>query len=46
MRYKPFVVGLLLSLLMVGCTFILTRTGDKYKPTAASDMAVTANEID
>ena len=46
MRYKPFLVGLLLSLLMVGCTFVLTLTGDKYKPTSESEMAVTANEID
>ena len=46
MRYKPFLVGLLLSLLLVGCTLALSLTGDKYKPTSESEMAVTANEID
>ena len=46
MRYKPFLVGLLLSLLLVGCTLALSLTGDKYKPTAQSGLAVTANEID
>lgn len=46
MRYKPFVVSVLLSLAVITCTLVVFLTDSKPEKSGISQLAVQANEVD
>ena len=45
MRYKPFVIGVLLSLVLIAAALLSYTDTDKYEPDKQASVAVGANEV-